>query len=150
MEALRRKYQSIDGPLPDPSNYVFVPINKPNSTYTLSQFPVSNGLLHAARKDKRHYIIRVLSAGGEGLDTLNIVRLLASQSPDNLLSNNHMLPMVEEIIYKDVVFGVFPLLGDRVQFAMMPLLRQSSVEDIVFMIMQALEVCHFYFLLFMI
>lgn len=107
---------------------------------TLSQFPVSNGLLHAARKNKRHYIIRVFTAGGEGLDTLNIMRLLTTQSPDNLLSNNHMLPMLEEIMYEDIVFGIFPLLGDRVQFAMMPFLRQSSVEDIVFMIMQALEV----------
>ncbi|KJA17230.1 hypothetical protein HYPSUDRAFT_46675 [Hypholoma sublateritium FD-334 SS-4] len=131
--------QSIGGPPPAPSNYVFVPSNQPNYVQTLNQFPVANGLLHAGRKDRRHYIIRVFTAGGEGLDTLNIIRLLTTHSPDNLLSNNHMLPMVEEIMYEDIVFGVFPLLGDRVQFAMMPFLRQSSVEDIVFMIMQALE-----------
>ncbi len=87
-------------------------------------------------------MVRVLSAGGEGLDILNIVRLL-SGSPDNLLSNNHMLPM-EEIIYQDIVFGVFPLLGDTVRNAMMPFLQNCSVEDIVLIIMQALEVRQFY------
>ena len=138
--------QSIDGPLPAPSNYVFIPANRPNHVRSLSQFPVSNGLLHAARKNKRHYIIRILSAGGEGLDTLKIMRLLTTQSPDNLLSSHHIIPIVEEVMYGDIVFGVFPLLGDRVQFAMMPVLQQSSVEDIVFMIMQALEVCHLLFL----
>ena len=87
-------------------------------------------------------MVRVLSAGGEGLDILNIMRLL-SGSPDNLLSNNHMLPM-EEIIYQDIVFGVFPLLGDTVRNAMMPFLQNCSVEDIVLIIMQALEVRQFY------
>lgn len=99
--------------------------------------------MHAARKDKRHYVVRVLSAGGEGLGTLNIMRLL-TRSPDNLLSNNHML-LMEEILYQDIVFGVFPLLGDSLQYAMMPLLQESSIEDIVLMIMQALEVGHFYY-----
>ena len=74
------------------------------------------------------------------------MRLLTTQSPDNLLSSHHIIPIVEEVMYGDIVFGVFPLLGDRVQFAMMPVLQQSSVEDIVFMIMQALEVCHLLFL----
>ncbi|KJA17221.1 hypothetical protein HYPSUDRAFT_46667 [Hypholoma sublateritium FD-334 SS-4] len=123
--------------LPAPSNYLFIPINHPDYTQRLSEFPVPNGLVHAARKDKRHYVIRVLSAGGEGLDTLNIMRLL-NTSPDNLLSNNHIL-LMEEIVYQDIVFGVFPLLGDSLQYAMMPFLQQSSVEDIVLMIMQALE-----------
>lgn len=104
--------------------------------------------MHAARKDKRHYVIRVLSAGGEGLDTLSILRLL-STSPDNLLSNNHMLP-TEEIFYQDIVFGVFPLLGDSVQYTMMPLLHQSLVENIVLGVMQALEVGYFTFRIFFI
>lgn len=132
--------QSITG-LPAPSTYLFLPINHPDYTQRLSEFPVPNGLLHAARKGKRHYIIRVLSAGGEGLDTVNIMRLLTT-SPDNLLSNNHML-LMEEIVYQDIVFGVFPLLGDSVRYAMMPLMQQSSIEDIVLMIIQALEVRRF-------
>ncbi|KJA17226.1 hypothetical protein HYPSUDRAFT_206395 [Hypholoma sublateritium FD-334 SS-4] len=65
------------------------------------------------------------------------MRLLTT-SPDNLLSNNHILPM-EEIVYQDIVFGVFPVLGNSVRRAMMPAMQQSSVEDIVLMIMQALE-----------
>lgn len=133
--------QYITG-LPAPNNYLFLAINHPDYTQRLSDFPVTNGLLHVARKDKRHYIVRVLSAGGEGLDILNIMRLL-TRSPDNLLSNNHILPM-EEIVYHDIVFGVYPLLGDSVRNAMMPFMQQCSVEDIVLIIMQALEVRQFY------
>ena len=76
------------------------------------------------------------------MDTLSIMRLL-NTSPDNLLSNNHML-LMKEIVYQDIVFAIFPLLGDNLQYAMMPFLQQSSVEDIVLMIMQALEVRHTY------
>ena len=133
--------QSIVG-IPAPSNYLFIPFAHPNHTQRLSVFPVPNGLVHAARKDRRHYVIRVLSVGGEGVDTLSIMRLL-NTSPDNLLSNNHML-LMKEIVYQDIVFAIFPLLGDNLQYAMMPFLQQSSVEDIVLMIMQALEVRHTY------
>ena len=133
--------QYITG-LPAPSNFLFLAINRPDYTQRLSDSPVTNGSLHLARKDKRHYMVRVLSAGGEGLDILNIMRLLTG-SPDNLLSNNHMLPM-EEIVYQDIVFGVFPLLGDTVRDAMMPFMQNCSVEDIVLIIMQALEVRKLY------
>lgn len=68
---------------------------------------------------------------------------LLTRSPDNLLSNNHILPM-EEIVYHDIVFGVYPLLGDSVRNAMMPFMQQCSLEDIVLIIMQALEVRQFY------
>ncbi|KJA17228.1 hypothetical protein HYPSUDRAFT_70886 [Hypholoma sublateritium FD-334 SS-4] len=124
--------------LPAPNNYVFIPFNHPNIARNLSRFAVYSGLQHAARKDKHHYVIRVMSVGADGLDELNILRFL-SQPPDNLLSNNHILPMISEIVYHDIVFGVFPLLGERVQNAMLPMIHKSTIEDVVYMIMQALE-----------
>lgn len=131
--------QSSDG-LPVPSNYVFVPFNFPNGIHTLTDFGVFNGLHHAARKDNRHYVVRVMSVRGEGLNNLRILRLLSTTSPDNLLSNNHILPMVIEIAYQDIIFGVFPFLGATLRDSMFPLIRKCTIEDGVYMVMQALEV----------
>lgn len=131
--------QFIDGP-PSPSNYVFVPHNFQLVAGNLSRFPVGNGCLHAAQKDNRYYVVRVISAGGQGQNNLHILRILSTSSPDNLLSNNHILPIVTEIVYQDIHFAVFPKVGPRIQVAMMPLVQKNTIEDIVYIIMQALEV----------
>lgn len=131
--------QFIDG-TPSPSNYVFVPHNFQLVAGNLSRFPVGNGCLHAAQKDNRHYVVRVISAGGQGQNNLHILRILSTSSPDNLLSNNHILPIVAEIVYQDIHFAVFPKVGPRIQVAMMPLVQKNTIEDIVYIIMQALEV----------
>lgn len=44
------------------------------------------------------------------------------------------------MMYHDIVFGVFPLLGSQLQNAMLPMIEKSTVEDVFYMIMQALEV----------
>ncbi len=131
--------QFTDGP-PSPSSYLFVPHNFQFVLANLSHFPVGNGCLHAARKDDRYYVVRVISVGGQGQNNLHILRLLSSTSPDNLLSNNHILPIVKEIIYEDIHFAVFPKVGPRIQVAMMPLVQKNTIEDIVHILMQALEV----------
>lgn len=132
--------QSSDGP-PAPSNYAFVPFNFPNGIHALTDFGVFNGLHHAARKGGRHYVVRVMSVRGEGSTSLGILRLLSTTSPDNLLSNNHILPMEMEIVYQDIVFGVFPFLGATLRGSMFPLFQECTVEDSAYMVMQALEVC---------
>lgn len=123
-----------------PSNYIYVPFTYPRVSAGFCRYAVMNGCQHAVEKDKRYYVARVLSVRGEGLNTLQIMRILSSQSPENLLSNHHILPMAHEFMYQDIVFGVFPLTGARVQTALLPVLAESTVEDIVYIVMQALEV----------
>jgi hypothetical protein len=103
------------------------------------RFGVGNGLLHAVRgKDKKDYIVRVMTSGGEGYNHLRIVRRLSSTFPDNTLSNSHILPMVLEVQFQDITFGFFP----KAQYGLDDVLKtsKSTVEDAVHMILQALEV----------
>ena len=103
------------------------------------RFGVGNGLLHAVRgKDKKDYIVRVMTSGGEGHNHLRIVRRLSSTFPDNALSDSHILPMVLEVQFHDITFGFFP----KAQYGLDDVLKtsKSTVEDAVHMILQALEV----------
>jgi len=105
-------------------------------------FGVSSGLLHAVRgKDKKDYIVRVMTSGGEGHNHLRLVRRLSSTFPDNTLSTSHILPMVLEVQFKDITFGFFP----KAQYPLDRVLKNnhSTVEDAVHMILQALEVILF-------
>ncbi len=120
------------------SHYASVPANR-NWGIVLRRFSPGNGLFHAARLNKQDYVVRVMSVSGEDLHYLRLMRQL-STSEDTLLSNNHVLPMVSEISYQDIVFGVFPRLGDRLFAALLPDTGQS-IEDSIYMITQALEVC---------
>ena len=120
------------------SHYAAVPANRQYGI-VLRQFSPGNGLFHAARRNKQDYVVRVMSVCGEDLDHLHLMRLLSASS-DTLLSNNHILPMVSEIFYQDIVFGVFPRLGERLVAALLPDAGRS-VEDSIYMVTQALEVC---------
>jgi hypothetical protein len=106
----------------------------------LKCFLATNGMMHAARgAGNNDYILRVIKVNGEGARHLRILRRL-SCSPDRLLASNHILPMVKEIHSQDIVIGVFPRttydLGDLLSRR-----RRNSVEDILHMVIQALEVC---------
>ena len=111
----------------------------------MKRFLCHNGLLHAARRTRggvSDCVLRVLTAGGQGHDHLCIMRRL-SRPPDALLCNNHVLPLIDEIIFEDIVIGVFPkvmhYLGEVADGFYM-----TSVEDILYMVLQAFEVRQFF------
>lgn len=120
------------------SHYASVPADR-QYEFVLRQFSPGNGLFHAARRNKQDYVVRVMSVSGEDLHHLRLMRLLSASS-DTLLSNNHILPMVSEIVYHDIVFGVFPRLGEGLITALIPEAGRS-IEDSIYMVTQALEVC---------
>jgi hypothetical protein len=106
------------------------------------RFGVANGLFHAVRgEDKNDYIVRVITSGGEGHNQLRIIRRLSSTFPDNTFSNCHILPMVLEVQFRDITFGFFPKAQYDLDFLFKT--RESTVEDAVHIILQALEVIFF-------
>lgn len=126
--------------LPAPSNYIYCSVNNIYRSGQLVSFCVPTACHHAARKNKRHYVIRVMRVAEQGLNHLQILRLLSNTVPDNLLSNNHILPMVEELTYEDISFGVFPLVCGQLQVVLMPMSTKCTLEDALHLIMQAIEV----------
>lgn len=77
-----------------------------------------------------------MKIGKQGQQHLQILRKLA-RGDQALFSNNHMLPMFEELSIDNVTFGVFPKAG----YSLVGLWAKNSVGDVLDMIMQALEVC---------
>ncbi|KJA23621.1 hypothetical protein HYPSUDRAFT_39809 [Hypholoma sublateritium FD-334 SS-4] len=110
------------------SHYASVPADR-QYEFVLRQFSPGNGLFHAVRRCKQDYVVRVMSVSGEDLHHLRLMRLL---------SNNHILPMVSEIVYEDIVPGVFPRLGEGLITALIPEAGRS-IEDSIYMVTQALE-----------
>ena len=82
-----------------------------------------------------------MTVGGQGHDHLRIIRKLSAKS-NLVLSNNHILPMEYEIFYEDIHLGIYPMLGWTMR-AVMTRLFTNSVEDIMYLILQALEVCRY-------
>lgn len=114
-------------------NGVSINISNPSSVH---QSP----LIRAARSSEGHdVIIRVVKIGKQGQQHLQILRKLA-RGDQALFSNNHALPMFEELSIDDVTFGVFPKAGYPLVYAY-GLWAKNSVGDVLDMIMQALEVC---------
>ncbi|KAH9480122.1 hypothetical protein JR316_0006719 [Psilocybe cubensis] len=98
-----------------------------------------NGLSHAARSinAKRDAILRLVASGGQGGTHLRIMRRLSSP-PDILMSNNHILPFIDEISYQDIVVLSFPKLISSLQECL-DTARDNSVEDILYMVAQTFE-----------
>lgn len=106
------------------------------------RFNLMNGRFFALRHlDGRDFVVRVITVGGEGHDHLRIIRKLSTKS-NLVLSNNHILPMEYEILYEDVLLGIYPMLGWNMRLAMTSLFA-NSVEDIMYLILQALEAVSF-------
>jgi hypothetical protein len=82
--------------------------------------------------------VRVLVVKDDGHGHLNILRKIATGS-SSLLSNNHTLPLLAEFRLDDIVFGIFPRVGARMEeaFGYWP---SNSVGDVMDMLLQALEV----------
>ena len=100
---------------------------------------MQNGLVRAARTAEGHdVIVRVLCVADQGRTHLNILRRIAT-GECSLLSNNHALPMFREIVFEDIIFGVFPKAHSDMD-QMYGCWANNSVGDIMDMILQALEV----------
>ncbi|PPQ80003.1 LOW QUALITY PROTEIN: hypothetical protein CVT25_001409, partial [Psilocybe cyanescens] len=97
-----------------------------------NHFLVLNGISHAARRlhDSQDVILRVITAGGQGHTHLKIYRRLIAP-PDILMSNNHILPILHEIIYQDITIVAVPTL----MFDPCPFL----FEDMLHMVLQMFE-----------
>uniref|UniRef100_A0A8H7XW54 Protein kinase domain-containing protein n=1 Tax=Psilocybe cubensis TaxID=181762 RepID=A0A8H7XW54_PSICU len=91
-------------------------------------------LHHAARMDGiRDVVLRVvsLSAGDTGQTHLRILKRLASP-PDQLLSSNHILPILQEIYFEDIVIIAVPKLIYNVR-EVLRYRKSNSVEDALYM-----------------
>ncbi len=94
----------------------------------------------ATATDGRIVILRVLKIGEEGRQHLNLLRYLA-RAPPALFSTNHTLPLLQEIEFEDITFGVFPRVGQGMTDAY-HFWAKNSVGDLIEMILQMLEVRH--------
>ena len=56
-----------------------------------------------------------------------------------MLVDNHTIPLWREVHFEDMVFGVFPFVGETLENCYAPWI-QNSFGDIIDMILQALEV----------
>ena len=97
-----------------------------------------NGLSFPARAQGRDVIILVITAGGQRHEHLKILKRLATGA-ESLRSDNHVLPMLEEFGFQDIVFGIFPRVAVSLDRAICSW-PKNSVEDVVYMFMEALEV----------
>lgn len=86
----------------------------------------------------RDVVLRVIVASGEGGTHLQILKRLSSP-PDILLSNNHILPILYEITFQDIVILAVPKLILDLSEVISPRFS-NSVEDMLYMVLQAFEV----------
>ena len=95
-----------------------------------------NPLIRALRSHEgQDVVMRVIVVGDNGRKHLDILRELAT-APEALISVNHTLPMIREVQFGHITFGVFPLVGYTLDVSW----ANDSVGDILDMLLQALEV----------
>ena len=100
---------------------------------------IQNPLTRIARTREGHDVaIRIIDIKNEGHEHLRILRKIGT-GPNAFLSNNHVLPMLSEFHFHDVVIGIFPKVGWMLEDAY-HWWAKNSVGDVVNMLMQALEV----------
>ncbi|KAK7440998.1 hypothetical protein VKT23_016779 [Stygiomarasmius scandens] len=104
----------------------------------LRMFQYKNTLYRPARTTEgQDVMVRIISINRAGSEHLDILRRIATGQA-SLISGNHSLPLLREIKYNNVIFGVFPLVGSSLDEASL-LWVQNSVGDVMDMILQALE-----------
>ncbi|KAH9480120.1 hypothetical protein JR316_0006717 [Psilocybe cubensis] len=86
----------------------------------------------------RDVVLRVIVTSGEGQGHLQILKRLSSP-PDILMSNNHILPILYEIIFQDIIILAVPKLIFNLEDACRPDKFSNSVEDLLYMVVQAFE-----------
>ena len=83
-------------------------------------------------------VIRVLAIGQSGQDHVEILNAL-TRGDFAFFSANHAIPLYEFITFEDITFGIFPMVGSRVEEAY-GYWAKNSVGDVVDMLLQCLEV----------
>ncbi|PPQ80778.1 hypothetical protein CVT25_001915, partial [Psilocybe cyanescens] len=133
--------QVWDDNLPQCDNFLFLTPHKSRNVSLVrwKRFLTTRvGLRHAARMDGvRDVVLRVIVASGEGGTHLQILKRLSSP-PDILLSNNHILPILYEITFQDIVILAVPKLILDLSEVISPRFS-NSVEDMLYMVLQAFE-----------
>ena len=92
-------------------------------------------------REGRDLVCRLIVIHDEGHECLKALRRLATGA-NTLLADNHVLPMVRELHFEDIVCGLFPLTGPSMadSFGPTAYFVKNSVGDIMDMLLQALEV----------
>ncbi|TFY59007.1 hypothetical protein EVG20_g7948 [Dentipellis fragilis] len=111
----------------------------PGTRHSLGRFMYLNPLKRAARTTQgTDVIVRVMAIRNHGRPQLNILRKLAT-GPQILLSNNHTLPILQEIHFEYISFATFPKVGESMLDVYGRIWPRNSVGDVLDMITQALE-----------
>uniref|UniRef100_A0A8H8CGU5 Protein kinase domain-containing protein n=1 Tax=Psilocybe cubensis TaxID=181762 RepID=A0A8H8CGU5_PSICU len=141
------KQRPPNGDMPIKDNYIYLVDTGPSGLALLATYLPPDGLSHAARSTNalpRDIFLRIIAAGTQGRMHLGILRDLCVR-PDILYSNNHILPMIQEISVGDFTIGVFP----RTLYTLLDAVVHSRVsgdktsfEDILYLLLQALEGIH--------
>jgi len=125
---------------PDPFVYS-TPYQKGPPPFNMTLFFSKNSITCAARTaDNRDVVIRLMAIGqdrGEG-HRLALSRLATD---DNALTGpNHTIPVLDELVHRDMVFAVFPKLDD---WALLPWYYSfSEVLDSVTQTVEGIAFCH--------
>ncbi|KAH9900809.1 hypothetical protein C8Q73DRAFT_219670 [Cubamyces lactineus] len=82
-------------------------------------------------------VIRVLAMGQSGRDHVEILKAL-TRGDFAFFSANHAIPLYEFVTFEDITFGIFPMVGSRVEEAC-GYWAKNSVGDVVDMLLQCLE-----------
>ena len=92
-------------------------------------------------REGRDVVCRVVVIHNEGHECLKALRRLATGA-NTLLADNHVLPMIRELHFEDIICGMFPLTGPSMKdsFGVSAFFVKNSVGDIMDMLLQALEV----------
>ncbi|KAG6919250.1 hypothetical protein DXG01_008046 [Tephrocybe rancida] len=111
------------------------------SLSSLGRFRCLNWLKWVFRtKDGHDVVVRVITVKKEGYDHIKVLRTLATGAL-SFAFDNHTLPMLDEVSFEDITFGIFPRVGSGMLDAFY--WASNSAGDIIDMIMQALEALSF-------
>ncbi len=97
-------------------------------------------LCGARAVDGRDVVIRVLRAGSEGHDHLEVLKYM-SRGATSKATPNHAVPLFELFELEDITFGVFPRIGCTMAYAYR-FGTENSVGDVIDMVLQCLEVSY--------
>ncbi|KAF4617421.1 hypothetical protein D9613_006198 [Agrocybe pediades] len=131
-----------------PSGYSFVhPARNstdqgPGTVRRLCDLEFLNDLYRPATSEKGlDVVLRVIVVKSDGRNHLDILRNTATGTA-SFWSNNHCLPLLDEIIFDDIVLGVFPKVSGAFRYSY-GFWAKDSVGDVLEMIMQMLEALEF-------
>ncbi|KAF9048009.1 hypothetical protein BDZ89DRAFT_1154829 [Hymenopellis radicata] len=137
------------GSLPNANGYIYAGSSAGLSPFEADRIEIwqyVNPLNRAVRSHEgRDAVCRIIVVGKEGRNALDALRRLAT-GPDTLLFENHVLPMLQEIHFQDLILGVFPMTGIPMSWLYGDSAlagTDSSVGDLMDMFLQALEALEF-------